>query len=740
MKFIEDLKEELQTLLDEKEANKEMKLIRKIADKKILSTAIIILFILITLFVNFISNSLDGLFLLSTGMEKKINLIWNILMPNLSYPLLYLLAYILAGAVLFKLVFNIKASFKDIREGQKGNSRFATQSEIREQYKSVPELESEMEQICGGYEGRGGVIVSREKDKIFLDDSPTNNLIIGTTRSGKGELFIFPTIDLYSRASIKSSLILNDPKGELYSASKETLEKRGYRVEVLNLLKPMNSMSYNPLQLIIDAYREKDYSTAQSLVKTLTYTLYYKPGSKDPFWQTSAMSLVNALILAVCDECIKSGDLHKITLYTVANMLSELGSKEDVTGKNELDNYFERLDSLSVAKMQYATSNFSKGSTRGGIFATAMSELQIFTMDEIAKLTSKNSINLKDIGFKNADDNKPIALFMVTPDYDCSNHVISSIFVRQLYYVLAKEASLKIGGKCDREVIFLLDEFGNMPSIEGMANIVTVCLGRNIRFNLVIQAISQLKKLYGDDYKTILGNCSNKFYIFTNEVETAEEFCKILGDKTIITYSRSGEILDTTKHQTESVDARKLLTVDELMHLEEGEIVLARGTKRSDLNGNKIRPFPIFNTGENKLKYRYEYLKDYFDTSKNLINEKVDTLHSNVNLKDLLLNQNENKEKILESIETKEIEETEIKVDNSIVKEENEILINEIFTIDEFYSINKMIEATPTDGGKIKLDMKWSDVENILKQYDKKYFGKYITLGEDRIKMLNDKC
>ena len=171
MKFIEDLKEELQTLLDEKEANKEMKLIRKIADKKILSTAIIILFILITLFVNFISNSLDGLFLLSTGMEKKINLIWNILMPNLSYPLLYLLAYILAGAVLFKLVFNIKASFKDIREGQKGNSRFATQSEIREQYKSVPELESEMEQICGGYEGRGGVIVSREKDKIFLDDS-----------------------------------------------------------------------------------------------------------------------------------------------------------------------------------------------------------------------------------------------------------------------------------------------------------------------------------------------------------------------------------------------------------------------------------------------------------------------------------------------------------------------------------------------------------------------------------------
>lgn len=733
MKFIEDFKKELQALLDEKEANKEMKLIRKIADKKILSTAIIILFILITLFVNFISNSLDGLFLLSTGVEKKINLIWNILMPNLSYPLLYLLAYILTGAVLFKLVFNIKASFKDIREGQKGNSRFATQSEIREQYKSVPELESEMEHICGGYEGRGGVIVSREKDRIFLDDSPTNNLIIGTTRSGKGELFMFPTIDLYSRASIKSSLIINDPKGELYSGSKETLEKRGYRVELLNLLQPMNSMSYNPLQLIIDAYREKDYSTAQSLVKTLTYTLYYKPGSKDPFWQISAMSLVNALILAVCDECIKSGDLHKITLYTVANMLSELGSKEDVTGKNELDNYFERLDSMSVAKMQYATSNFSKGSTRGGIFATAMSELQIFTMDEIAKLTSKNSINLKDIGFKSSD-NRPVALFMTAPDFDKSNHVIASIFVRQLYYVLAKEATFNESGACDREVVFLLDEFGSMPPIEGMDSIVTVCLSRNIRFNLVVQAISQLKKSYGDDYNTILGNCSNKFYIFTNELKTAEEFSKLLGDKTIVAYSRSGEILDTTKHQTESVDSRKLLTPDELMHLEEGEIVIVRGTKRSDLNRNKTKPFPIFNTGENRLKYRYEYLNDYFDPSKNLITKKIDTLHSNVNLKDLLLNHNENKEEALENIEVKEIEEVNIKADKLIEKEENEVLINEIFTIDEFYSINKMIEATPTDGAKIKFDMKWSDVVNILKQYDEKYFGKYISIGEDRIK------
>lgn len=770
-KFISDVKKELNDLLEEKEANREMKLIRRLADKKILSTFIIGVFLLVTILVNLVSNSIDGMFLALAGGERKFNILFNLLMPNLSYPLLYLFSYGLATFVLAKFIFNFKASFKDIKEGQKGTSRFTTMEEIDEQYKCVNEIETIEERDSGGYDGKGGVPIARgykgyividgkkvRKEVMYIDDSASNNLIIGTTRSGKGELYVFPTIDLYSRAKEKASLVVNDPKAELYSASKEILEKRGYRVEVLNLINPLNSMSYNPLQLIIDAYEKKDYSTAQGLCKTLTHMLYYKPDTKDPFWQNSAMSLVNALILAVTEKCfdeckiyykkideLKNSDnpnkdkliknlereiekiKSKITLYTVANMLSELGSKTDIKGNNELDKYFSNLDIDSVAKMQYATSNFSKGEARGSIFSVAMSELNIFTMDEIAKLTAKNSINLKEIGFK-SEDNRPIALFMTIPDFDKSNHVIASIFVRQLYYVLAKEATFNKPAKCDREVIFLLDEFGSMPAIEGMDSIITVCLGRNIKFNLVIQAISQLKKLYGDDYKTILGNCSNKFYIFTNEVETAEEFSKLLGDKTIVTYSRSGEILDTTKHQTESVDGRKLLTTDELMHLEEGEIAIVRGTKRRDLKGNKIRPFPIFNTAEHTLKYRYEYLGNFFDNSKNLINEEIPTLHKNVDLKDLILfRDNKNEEN---TIQTKPIEEK----NNEDTIEEKELKLGRIFLPKEIDDINKEIEMRKNGVEVFNANSKWNDLYKVASEINNEKLNYYIKTGKDAIK------
>lgn len=773
-KFISDVKKELNDLLEEKEANREMKLIKRLADKKILLSFIIGVFLLVTIFVNLISNSIDAMFLMLAGGESKFNILFNLFMPNFGYPLLYLLAYGIMTLVLIKFIFNFRASFKDISDGQKGTSRFTTMEEIDEQYKSVDEVETIEEREQGGYNGKGGIPIARGykdyividgkkvmREVLYIDDSPTNNLIIGTTRSGKGELFVFPTIDLYSRAEEKASLVVNDPKAELYGASKEILEARGYRVEVLNLINPLNSMSYNPLQLVIDAYEKEDYSTAQGLCKTLTHMLYYKPDTKDPFWQNSAMSLVNALILAVTEKCFEYCKIYykkiaelensdkknkdklisnlekdikkiksKITLYTVANMLSELGSKTDIKGNNELDKYFSKLPVESVAKMQYATSNFSKGEARGSIFSVAMSELNIFTMDEIAKLTSKNSIDLKDIGFK-SEDNRPVALFMTVPDYDTSNHVIASIFVRQLYYVLAKEATFNIPAKCDREVIFLLDEFGNMPAIESMANIITVCLGRNIKFNLIIQGISQLKKLYGDDYKTILGNCSNKFYIFTNEVETAEEFSKLLGDKTITTYSRSGEILDTTKHQTESVDGRKLLTTDELMHLEEGEVVIVRGTKRRDINGKKIRPFPIFNTAEHTLKYRYEYLGDFFDNTKNLINEEIPTLHRNVNLKELILFKDDKEEN---SIPNKSIIE---EVVNEYKAKDKAIELGRIFTPKDLDNINREIEMRKKGIEVFNENSMWSNLYKVANEINNEKLNAYIKIGEEEIKRLS---
>lgn len=700
----------------------------KLAEKEVLIPLSAFLFVGMFLIANFLLNlSLELIettfsdLLHPKPFHMEVGFLFQ--MPIAEHPIYYMLVFLVVIGTIARTVYKLKSSFKNLNNHQKGSSRFTTVEELKKQYRAVPDREE-------SFKGGGGVVISRLGDKVFIDDSPVNNLIIGTTRSGKGETFVFPTIDVYSRAEHKPSLIFNDPKGELFSASKETLEERGYHIEVLNLLTPLDSMSYNLLQLVKDAYKDGDYSTAQALCKTLSHTLYYNPTVKDPFWQQCAMSLCNAMILAVTDKCIAEGTEEKITMYAVANMLSELGSKEVIVDpeadpQNALDLYFESLPADSVAKMQYATSNFSKGTTRGGIFTQTMNGLSIFTFDEIAKMTAKNSVDLKHVGFgktikgkvaprkrveiifpdgskesikaditgrfaldfkqviqvgdtiqcnekenpqtkisisitkidektghtefkvvEEHEDmkitkvdyfNKPVAIFMITPDFDSSNHVIASIFVRQLYFILAKGASLARGGKCHREVIFCLDEFGNMPSIEGMANIITVCLGRNVRFNLVIQAYAQLKNKYGEDADTIDGNCGNTIYILTNDQETAEKVSKKLGNQTINLPSRSGKGLSTDKNKTEGLDQRPLLTANELMNFKEGESAVIRVIKRQDNNRKRIRPRPIYNTGETALKYRWEYLGVEFDTDKSILDIDIDSLHDDVNPKSLIV-------------------------------------------------------------------------------------------------------
>ena len=621
----------------------------------------------------------------------------------------YLITFALILFADIKIIYSTKMNFKNINKGQKGTSEFTTLKELQQQYKAVPEKEET-------YKGRGGVVISRYKDKIFIDDSAVNNLVIGTTRSGKGETFVFPTIDVYSRAGEKPSMIINDPKGELASACYDTLIKRGYDIQILNLLQPMKSMSYNPLQLVINAYKNKDYSTAQMLCNTLTFSLYNDPSAKDKFWLISAQSLVNALILAITKDCVESGNEEKITLYTVANFLANKGSAEDEDGKNELDEFFKIRDPFDISKMQYATSNFAKGTTRGGIFATAMSKIQIFTFDEIAKMTSKNSYDLEQIGF----NKKPVAIFMVTPDYDSSNHVIASIFIRQTYYMAAKKASLSNSGKCTREIVYLLDEFGNMPPIEDFSNIITVCLGRNIRFNLIIQSYSQLKKLYGDSKDTIVGNCGNQIYILTSDEETAKSFSEMLGNRTLINNSLSGKEL-FNKSTTASIDKRELLNKNELMSLREGESVVIRVIKRQDNNRNRITPRPIYNTGETTLKYRYEYLSAEFDTSKSINDLSISSLHKDVDVKKLIMYSKVNDDENDEFVETSTVGNETENIEN--ITKEKELTGDDKFLIDK-------ITGNYEDIGEVNIkESSEKEIKQLLIEYEDKFSD------EDKLKL-----
>jgi len=651
---------------------------------------------------------------------------------NGEYHIFYILLGVFALVFTVVLAYRIRVNLKPLDIGQKATARWTTRREIREQYKAIPEkaVNTDIFTDEDRFEGGGGFPVAVEGHHIYIDDSPVNNTILGITRSGKGEMFVFSLIDIYSRAEKQASMIATDPKLELATSSYETLIKRGYDVHILNLIDPIRSMGYNPLEMIIRAYEKEDYDEAELLCKTLAFSIYNSDesgGKNEKFFTSNSASAFSAMVLAHIDDCLKqekevkkrydegrelyskldgmgerilchavlaykdkftdktnfkdieeyfkdhpsykslSFKIHNvlnidrmvkagtdigtiaislgvsvntilkiikkrfpecippdmeypelgkyrknINIYSIINTFRTLAGVWKDSKTTLLDIYFSNRSDTDRAKIKYASITVAGDRTKSSIFSAMLTDLEVFTYSGIAKLTAESTFDMEKVGFGTG---KPTAIFLGIPDYDRSTYVIASLFIKQLYFTLAKKCAFTAGGKCEREVVFIIDEFGSLPAIADMDNMLTVCLGRNIRFNLIIQSFSQINSRYKESAKTIIGNCGNQVFIQSNDESSAEEFSKRLGTELITTINRNGKKMSLHKHHSESVEEKPLISAYQLTQFMPGECAIARVTKREDLDKEKVKPTPILSEGKYAFKYRWTYLGAFFPSN-----------------------------------------------------------------------------------------------------------------------------
>ena len=382
-------------------------------------------------------------------------------------PILAIPIFIIGLVIAWKSAWINFEQYRDYNNNEEGDDRFATKTDIHHQYKKVPNKNQT-------YPGEGGVPVLHETKgnlagltlrtqmqwqnrKIsryittaetilgnlsipsgyyYIDDSTTNMLGIGMTRSGKGEGHIMPSIDINSRAEIQPSLIIADPKGEHYQSSYKTMRKRGYDVNVLSFQNMDWSMSYNPLALAIAAAQKGYYEMTQTRVNAVAEAIYRKtkPGvgnGNAKYWEDTSISLFNAIAMALIDranETAKNGEddaWDTVTVRNIAKFLTDLGSEEvfvndfgeivenpdknqQVRKKSKITVYFDNLRLINqkqfskfrdMADLNFRSSDFASEETKGNVFSSMMSGINLFLQDNIAKLTSKNSIDLESVGF-----------------------------------------------------------------------------------------------------------------------------------------------------------------------------------------------------------------------------------------------------------------------------------------------------------------------------------------------------
>ncbi len=470
-------------------------------------------------------------------------------------------------------------------------------------------------------------IDSYAHDRVYLDINPIHQLIIGTTRSGKSQTYVMPQIKLFANMKNKSqqpNLIVTDPKGELFTNTSKLLEHGGYKVVCLNVKDTEFSSNYNLLENTYNKYMkvmednyinndfpadneelgkglstedkivvskinqriknnggiEYDFTDTQREVEILASIIIDNTGEKDPYWQKSASDLLKTLIFYTLEYNYYLNK-DKITFSNIMFNISEYYMMDGDEYK-----FQSIVRSLNTRHSSVAYDPGGVEKTFSNMLSVLKSSLSIFNSRGIQNLTDSNDINFNEIneGFI------PTAIFIITPDYDDVYNKFITVFVNQLYGEACKYSDKnKSGGKLSRKLLFIIDEFANIPKIENISNKLTVSLGRNISFVLIIQNFAQLEETYGDKTtKTMLDNIHNKVYLLAGTEETRSDFCKMIGSTTIMKGQISGNDIKTSNISW-SEEEKKLVHQEELEKMKLGTSYMV--SLKNFPSKNYLKPF-----------------------------------------------------------------------------------------------------------------------------------------------------
>lgn len=433
-------------------------------------------------------------------------------------------------------------------------------------------------------------------------------MVLAITRSGKTEGLVVPSIDVYSRAEEKTSMVILDAKGNLSNTVIPRLCERGYQVYVLDFFE-FKGHFYNPFHSIVSAYVAREYDMAEELCAALAVTLIPKKDVKDPYWVEAPRSLLVACVLGIVEDCVKAGKPQKSIPYSLFVFIATLGkiNNEDKL-KSKLDEYFQNRPHDNPAKLAFSSIEFSEGKTRSSVLSSMTNKIDLFRRPSLARMTSHNSFELTDIGF----GEKPLAVILRVPFYTRTYDAMVSLFISQAFYLNMDKAAKENHNKCKWPVRVIGDEIFNFPPIQGLEQMLTVGLGANWGVDLYAQSYAQPEDMYGKTItKIIMENCATTYFLSSPSKDTREYVSELCGNRTITNVTRTGTRMSFDKQYTETFEEQRLIPAQELTELMDGEMVVFPTLHRRDCRGGKVVPLPIFNTGESSLLYRYQYLKDF---------------------------------------------------------------------------------------------------------------------------------
>ena len=513
----------------------------------------------------------------SKQMEEPFNIEWC----NNSSKTIFVC--MLIYMIIIEIYLTTKKNYR--KREEYGSAKWGNIKQTNKKYIQKPFYNNKIltKNVCIGYDGR--------KHRRNL-----NTLVVGGSGSGKTRFYAKPNV-----MQANTSLIVLDPKGEIVRDTGNLLEKKGYKIKILDLINMDKSYCYNPF-----VYIQNDNDVQKLVTNLFKATSPKGSTSNDPFWDTAASMLLLALTFYLWYEAPEDEQNFPM----VMEMLRAGEVKEDD------DNYISPLDILfnqlevenpnHIALKYYRDYRTGSAKTLKSIQITLASRMEKFNLESLAGITQTDELELSTLG------ERKTALFAIIPDNDTSFNFLVSILYTQIFQQLFYIADHKYNGRLPVHVHFLMDEFANVSLPDDFDKILSVMRSREVSVSIILQNLAQLKALFEKQWESIVGNCDEFLYLGGNEQSTHKYVSELLGKETIDanTYGKSSGKSGnfSTNYQ---LNGRELLTPDEVRLLDNDYALLfIRGERPlKDFKYNILRHPNVFLSVDGKGK-SYVYGSD----------------------------------------------------------------------------------------------------------------------------------
>lgn len=391
-------------------------------------------------------------------------------------------------------------------------------------------------------EWRGLPVASfRDKDgKLTVAETKvlSHAIAIGATGSGKSQGLLFNAVFNMNK---NTSYIILDVKREILPRTYDHVSKivGENNIKILNFANPKNATDkFNYFCMLAERFvavsndkslkayekEEKQDEIFTDLHKFIV-NIFPIRTQQDASWDIGAREMVVGLIAGLIEDCVLERQVglrkplipQQVSFERVVKIFKKMKWNRNENGFDDGGFFVTRKENSYATTCAQTVLGASSAGTRSSYLSLVNSYLEPYFLNKTASVCNGHTLDVVSFG------EKPQVLYLVFDiTSDIQRTLVNSTLVSIIDILLEKThnegQALKIPMVC------LLDEFPVLGFSQEYLNIASVGRGSNIYEVLICQSLAQLKSVYKEKAEIFLDNTDVRYFLGSNDIETAKKF------------------------------------------------------------------------------------------------------------------------------------------------------------------------------------------------------------------------